>query len=239
MSEFIGIKGARMDHDDLVGIVNRQVATFSHIIEHGSKINFDPRHAQEVIRIYEMMRKKSYSRKAIVERLIALPCSIGGNYVIPSNEMVVEVGIGYTHKDYTNLFEGGDEPTIWEIEVCRPKKTKGLWIEFLPYMIKTMKDEKEILLQIDEDLQIAAMSYLEEHFDIFPGGYITCPGWREGIEGIAHSCGSIVLRKEMYHGYMCDSCLTASKNWRAKGRGKAGANKMVRASILRKKLRVD
>jgi hypothetical protein len=225
MTEFTGIKGSRLDHFIVANIVNRQVKTFEAMDPNTMVPKADPAYIKAVLEMYAIMLKgPKYDRKAVLAILRNLPYSLGGIYVIPNKELVVELGIGATHADYKDMIEGDD--TIAEIIVARPKglKDSGAWTDVMLLM-------KKIAKEIKTNNPDVVMDYIDAKYDQFPGGVVTCIGWG------SHSCGNIVYRKELYHGYRCPECTRAFSAARSK-KGGGTTIAMVKAAVLRKKIRL-
>ena len=224
MSEFIGLKGARLDYTVLSLMVGRQVKAIQGLTP-DSQPKPDPLHIQGALEMYNIILKgPKYDRAKVLEILRNLPYSIGGIYVVPNGEMVVELGIGSTHADYSDMVE--DDP-VSQIMVARPKSIKdsGAWRD----VMLVMKDIAKVKKTNDTDL---IWDIIDSEFDVVPGGMVTCIGWGK------HSCGNVLYRKELYHGYRCPECTRAFKAARGKKGGGASTAALIKSTILRKKIRL-
>jgi hypothetical protein len=234
-----GIKGSRMSREVLVNVVTSQVNIFNAMttkLDAGVAVNPTPNpvYIREILDVYKtILASPKWSVSKVAQRVLGLPCSIGGENILPT-PLVVELGFGVTHFDYKDYVDGDD--TVDEIMVCRPKtasahRATNPWNDLVLALRTIAKTHK-----MDQE---AALIYIESNYDVFPGGLVTCPGWKEGIhpEGRIHSCGNISFVKEIYHNWMCPECLKAAKKFRTKG--KVAASTAIRAHSVIRRLRFD
>jgi len=227
-----GIKGSKLSREILETVVSSQATIFKNMlarVEGGEVINPKPNpiHIREILSIYaHVLDSKKYSVSKVVNRIIGLPCSIGGEHILPT-PLVIEFGLGATHFDYKDVVDGDD--TIAEVMVCRPKGNASHNRATAPWndMMNVMRDLTKKRMDQED-----AIIYLETNYDLFPGGLITCPGWKEGVapEARVHGCGNISYVKELYHNYQCPECTRAAKKFRMKGKVAAGT--AIRTHVL-------
>jgi len=209
--------GTRLPFKEVVTTINAQMSIFEkaiRTIKSGGQTKPAAKLSEliEIISIYEYIidAGEGYDVGSVVNRLIGLPMSLAGNYIVPT-ELVVEFGLAATATAYPELYED-DEPD--HIRVCRPN-AKVEWRELLPVLAEledsTFKDH--------DDPWESAKNFVYENWQVFPGGIVACPGWKEGINGEVHRCSDLVEKaeKELYHRWRCPDCNKAYKAWRRKG----------------------
>jgi hypothetical protein len=213
--------GSRIPHEELEQIARTQLKEFQDMestLLGGGQTSPNSRlwQVQGAIALYEwIIATPGFDQDDAIEKLVGLPMSVGGHFIAPGHRMVVELGLGYTIRDYNDILEPDENgSTLGDVVVVRETKDHD-W-EDLFLVVERLTKESGPFPGDDE----SAIAHIEGEWQVHAGIWTMCPGWAEGVGGEHHKCGDVTARKnggvpqkEGYHTWRCSVCNKAYKRW--------------------------
>jgi len=222
MSEFIGIRGAKLGEAALKAICSRKIREIEIVIEKlnaGFKLNPVARLNEAVYyrNLMVALRDGSMKIDRIVAGIAALPVAIGPVAVLVS-ELGVHLGILKTHE----AFEDTEGVISYEKLVKCRKSAADPW-----------RDYFEVL----EELEGEAPERAGYTVNYNGAAYASCPGYatltEEGKVVDRHTCKTVFFTSEGWHAWRCPLCKTAFADLRGTSKSRGGVEKSVLSVVSR------